>query len=110
MHMDLQRHGVIEASAGTGKTHTLQELVLRLLQEGKARLEEIRGLLVYIRALSVEYAAGRIKHPEQPASVALNAGMPFTSANGTAGGGEMLCVAGAGAHVEQQIGPCEHVP
>ena len=29
-----QQHGVIEASAGTGKTYTIQELVLRLLKSG----------------------------------------------------------------------------
>ncbi|HEV3079662.1 MAG TPA: UvrD-helicase domain-containing protein [Gemmataceae bacterium] len=55
MNIDLERHGVIEASAGTGKTHTLQELVLRLLQEGKARLEEI--LLVTF----TEKATGELK-------------------------------------------------
>jgi exodeoxyribonuclease V beta subunit len=35
------RHAVIEASAGTGKTYTLVELVKELLAEGKAQLEEI---------------------------------------------------------------------
>ncbi len=31
--IDLGRHGLIEASAGTGKTHTIENLVLRLLKE-----------------------------------------------------------------------------
>src|SRR5260370_35589595 len=35
------RHAVIEASAGTGKTYTLVELVKELLAEGKAQLDEI---------------------------------------------------------------------
>ena len=39
--IDLQRHAVVEASAGTGKTHTLEELVLRLLLEEAATLDEI---------------------------------------------------------------------
>lgn len=36
-----QRHAVIEASAGTGKTFTLEHLVLDLIISGKARVEEI---------------------------------------------------------------------
>ncbi len=36
--------------------------------------------------------------------------MPVANANGTATGGETVNVAGAGAHVEQQIEPCEHSP
>jgi hypothetical protein len=36
--------------------------------------------------------------------------MPFTNANGTAGGAATLNVGGGGAHVEQQIEPCEHAP
>jgi len=31
--IDLTRHALIEASAGTGKTYTLENLVVRLLKE-----------------------------------------------------------------------------
>ena len=31
--IDLTRHGLIEASAGTGKTYTIENLVVRLLRE-----------------------------------------------------------------------------
>ena len=31
--IDLPRHGLIEASAGTGKTYTIENLVIRLLKE-----------------------------------------------------------------------------
>jgi exodeoxyribonuclease V beta subunit len=37
----LDRHGVFEASAGTGKTYTIVQLVLRLLREGKCRFDEV---------------------------------------------------------------------
>jgi exodeoxyribonuclease V beta subunit len=37
----LDAHSVIEASAGTGKTFTIEHLVLRLLFEDRAKLEEI---------------------------------------------------------------------
>jgi exodeoxyribonuclease V beta subunit len=52
---DLDRHAVIEASAGTGKTYTLEHLVRRLLLAGKASLEQI--LLVTF----TEKAAGELK-------------------------------------------------
>src|SRR5579871_309019 len=39
--IDLTRHAVIEASAGTGKTYTIENLVLRLLTEGGAGLDEV---------------------------------------------------------------------
>src|SRR3982750_4590640 len=39
--IDLTRHAVIEASAGTGKTYTIENLVLRLLAETDATLENI---------------------------------------------------------------------
>ncbi|MSQ94086.1 MAG: hypothetical protein EXR98_05965 [Gemmataceae bacterium] len=38
---DLDRHGVVEASAGTGKTYTIERLVLRLLREEAVALEQI---------------------------------------------------------------------
>lgn len=37
----LDRHAVIEASAGTGKTYTLEHLVMRLLIEKRLRLDQI---------------------------------------------------------------------
>lgn len=39
--VDLGRHGVIEASAGTGKTFTIEQLALRLLRETALALPEI---------------------------------------------------------------------
>ena len=39
--IDLTRHGLIEASAGTGKTYTIENLVVRLLKETDAELENI---------------------------------------------------------------------
>lgn len=38
---DLSRHAVVEASAGTGKTFTIERLVVRLLTEQKVPLEKI---------------------------------------------------------------------
>jgi ATP-dependent exoDNAse (exonuclease V) beta subunit len=54
--IDLDRHGFIEASAGTGKTYTIEHLVLRLLLEKpELQLEEIL-LVTY-----TEKAAGELK-------------------------------------------------
>lgn len=39
--VDLDRHGVIEASAGTGKTFAIESLVLRLLTETPVALDQI---------------------------------------------------------------------
>ena len=40
--IDLDSHAVIEASAGTGKTHTIEELVVALLGSGRVQgLDEI---------------------------------------------------------------------
>jgi exodeoxyribonuclease V beta subunit len=39
--INLGKHGLIEASAGTGKTYTIERLVLRLLAEKKVQLENI---------------------------------------------------------------------
>lgn len=52
--LDLFRHGVIEAHAGTGKTFTIVGLVLRLLRERGLRLSEIL-LVTY-----TEKAAGEL--------------------------------------------------
>lgn len=43
--IDLSRHGILEAHAGTGKTHTIVEMVLELLQE-TPRLKLSQILLV----------------------------------------------------------------
>ncbi len=40
-YFDLDRHGVVEASAGTGKTYTIERLVLRLLIEEDVTLDQI---------------------------------------------------------------------
>ncbi len=40
-NFDLSRHAVVEASAGTGKTYTIENLVLRLLTEEDVPLEQI---------------------------------------------------------------------
>ncbi|MCA9444599.1 MAG: UvrD-helicase domain-containing protein, partial [Candidatus Omnitrophica bacterium] len=39
--IDLTKHGVIEASAGTGKTYTLENLVVRILVEERVPIEKI---------------------------------------------------------------------
>lgn len=54
-HVDLGKHGVIEASAGTGKTHTLIELVMRALMEHRLTIDKI--LLVTF----TEQATGELK-------------------------------------------------
>src|SRR5438132_6673538 len=59
MEIDLKRHGVIEASAGTGKTYTVEQLVLRLLMETDVRLEEI--LLVTYTEKATGELKGRIR-------------------------------------------------
>jgi exodeoxyribonuclease V beta subunit len=41
MNLDLNRHAVLEASAGTGKTRAIEELVLRLVCETGTPLEQI---------------------------------------------------------------------
>ncbi len=41
MHIDLSRHAVIQASAGTGKTFTIVQIVLELLRGKQAKLENI---------------------------------------------------------------------
>jgi len=40
-NFDLRRHAVVEASAGTGKTYTIERLVLRLLTEEPIPIEQI---------------------------------------------------------------------
>jgi exodeoxyribonuclease V beta subunit len=53
--LDLTRHAVFEASAGTGKTHAIGDIVLRLLSEQRCRLDKI--LLVTF----TEKATGELK-------------------------------------------------
>src|SRR6266849_3508868 len=40
-NFELSQHAVVEASAGTGKTYTIENLVLRLLIEESVPLEQI---------------------------------------------------------------------
>jgi exodeoxyribonuclease V beta subunit len=62
--IDLARHGVIEAHAGTGKTHTIVNLVLRMLEQtasggkGGDRYVHIREALL---VTYTEKAAGELK-------------------------------------------------
>jgi exodeoxyribonuclease V beta subunit len=53
--IDPSRHAILEASAGTGKTYAIGRYVLRLLREGRARLDQI--LLVTF----TEKATGELK-------------------------------------------------
>lgn len=39
--IDLRRHGVIEASAGTGKTYQIETLVVELLKSGEVEIDQI---------------------------------------------------------------------
>jgi ATP-dependent exoDNAse (exonuclease V) beta subunit len=39
--MDLQKHGAVMASAGTGKTYTVQNLILRLLMQKNSQSAQI---------------------------------------------------------------------
>ena len=57
--IDLDRHGVVEAAAGTGKTYTLEHLVRRLLLAGKASLEQI--LLVTFTEKATGELKGRLR-------------------------------------------------
>ena len=43
--IDLTRHAIIEASAGTGKTYTLENLVVRLLKERQGQLQQLLNIL-----------------------------------------------------------------
>lgn len=54
--LDWTRHAVFEASAGTGKTHAIGDIVLRLIGEQRCRLDKI--LLVTF----TEKATGELKH------------------------------------------------
>jgi exodeoxyribonuclease V beta subunit len=54
-HFDLDRHLVVEAAAGTGKTYTLEHLVRRLLLEKRVSLDQIL-LVTY-----TEKATGELK-------------------------------------------------
>lgn len=54
--IDLDRHGLIEASAGTGKTYTIERLVLRLLAEKDLPLENIL-LVTFTEAGAMELRA-----------------------------------------------------
>lgn len=55
----LDRHGVIEASAGTGKTYCIETLVARILREGLAALDQV--LLVTFTEKATEELKARIR-------------------------------------------------
>lgn len=57
--IDLGRHAVVEASAGTGKTYTIEQLVLRLLLEQRATLDQI--LLVTFTEKATGELKGRLR-------------------------------------------------
>jgi len=56
---DLDSHGIVQASAGTGKTFTLEALVRDLIESGKAGLEEI--LLVTFTEKATGELKGRLR-------------------------------------------------
>ncbi len=58
--IDLTRHGFIEASAGTGKTYTLEHLVLRLLTEPPTGQEALTIEQILVVTFT-EKAAGELK-------------------------------------------------
>jgi len=70
--IDLSSHAIVEASAGTGKTYTLEHLVLQLLEQAETTLEQILvvtftdkatgELKQRIRALIVERLADNPQH------------------------------------------------
>jgi exodeoxyribonuclease V beta subunit len=72
--IDLDRHGFIEASAGTGKTYTIEHLVLRLLTE-KAQLQLEEILLVTYTEKAVGELKARIRRMIETA-LAENAAAP----------------------------------
>ena len=54
--IDLDAHAIIEASAGTGKTYTIENLVVALLKNGK-----IAGLEEVLVVTFTEKASGELK-------------------------------------------------
>jgi exodeoxyribonuclease V beta subunit len=59
--IDLSRHGIIEAHAGTGKTYTIVKMVLRMLEQSS----EVRGKYIHLKDILLvtytEKAAGELK-------------------------------------------------
>jgi exodeoxyribonuclease V beta subunit len=66
--VDLGRHALIEASAGTGKTYRLEQLVVDLLTEYDARLEQI--LLVTYTEKATGELRGRVRNALEQALAA----------------------------------------
>ncbi|MCB1193113.1 MAG: UvrD-helicase domain-containing protein [Leptospiraceae bacterium] len=60
--LDLDKHGIIEASAGTGKTFTLENLVVRLLFEKFATLGNPLSLSKILIVTFTEKATGELKN------------------------------------------------
>jgi exodeoxyribonuclease V beta subunit len=75
---DLDRHAVVEASAGTGKTHTLEGLVRDLLRSGKARLDQI--LLVTFTEKATGELKGRLRESLEKARDRADGGELFQAA------------------------------
>lgn len=62
--IDLDRHGVIEAHAGTGKTWTIIQMVLRILEKEKTTADGVKSFICINEILLVtftEKAAGELK-------------------------------------------------
>jgi exodeoxyribonuclease V beta subunit len=57
--LDLTRHAVLEASAGTGKTHAIGQVVLRLLAEERCRLDNM--LIVTFTEKATGELKGRLR-------------------------------------------------
>jgi ATP-dependent exoDNAse (exonuclease V) beta subunit len=64
--IDLDRHGVIEAHAGTGKTHAIVQMVLRILERTVAETGKDKPRFIHIREILLvtftEKAAGELKN------------------------------------------------
>ena len=57
--IDLNKHALIEASAGTGKTYTIENLVVRILEEKDVLLDKI--LLVTFTEKATSELKNRIR-------------------------------------------------
>jgi exodeoxyribonuclease V beta subunit len=60
LDLDLDRHAVIEASAGTGKTFMIEEIVCRILREERAKLDNI--VLVTYTEKATNELKGRLRN------------------------------------------------
>ena len=74
LEIDLAGTALIEASAGTGKTHTIATLYLRLLLEARCQVDEIL-VVTYTRAATAELR-DRIRRRVAEAALAFESGDP----------------------------------